>query len=50
MYKPAGLTSKPHHAHRQFLAVYVDRFACDWHRFSTTDLSEQVFKNVINNS
>lgn len=32
----AGLTSKPHHAHNFFIA-YVDRFACDWPRLSTTD-------------
>ena len=31
-----GLTSRPHHAHGA-LPAYVDRFACDWHRFSTTD-------------
>jgi len=33
----AGLTSKPHHAHRDFCPAYVDRFACDWHRLATTD-------------
>lgn len=33
----AGLTSKPHHAHNDFAFAYVDRFACDWPRLSTTD-------------
>ena len=35
-YASVGLTSRPHHAHGA-LPAYVDRFACDWHRFSTTD-------------
>ncbi|MEG0508028.1 MAG: hypothetical protein RR579_01680, partial [Eubacterium sp.] len=36
--KSAGLTSRPHYD--QFSAIeipYVDRFACDWHRLSTTN-------------
>ena len=35
-YASVGLTSRPHHAHGA-LPAYVDRFACDWHRLSTTD-------------
>uniref|UniRef100_UPI003FEDE73A hypothetical protein n=1 Tax=Dialister hominis TaxID=2582419 RepID=UPI003FEDE73A len=35
---PAGLTSKPHHAQQKFFLRYVDRFGCDCHRFSATDL------------
>ena len=34
----AGLTSKLHRAHNTLIA-YVDRFACNWHRLATTDLS-----------
>ena len=35
---PAGLTSKPHHAQQKFFLRYVDRFGCDCHRLSATDL------------
>ena len=35
----AGLTSILHRARSLFSAVYVDRFACNWHRLATTDLS-----------
>ncbi|MBR6636959.1 MAG: hypothetical protein IKK97_05870, partial [Phascolarctobacterium sp.] len=37
LYAAAGLTSKLHRAHSKFYATYVDRFACNWHRLSTTD-------------
>ena len=35
---PAGLTSKPHHAQQNLCLRYVDRFGCDCHRLSATDL------------
>ena len=40
----AGLTSKLHRAHNTLIA-YVDRFACNWHRLATTDLSCPIYYN-----
>ena len=30
-----------------FLAVYVDRFACNWHRLATTDLSCTAYYKLL---